>query len=349
MRTQLRMTISSSSTIRILALMVLSRVLLAALGRRAVRAAGRCGTWCPRPTALSTSIAPPWALTMPWLTDRPSPVPLPTSLVVKNGSKIRCRFSSGMPQPVSMIDDLHHRHRRRCVRRLARLGAAGVRTMMLPCSSIACWALTSMFITTCLIRSASTQTGGSVAVEVERMSMSRRCGRPLDDAHRVLDELVEVGEFLLRRLLAREIQQPPDDAGAALGLADHQVEVLGILAAVGHLLAQQMEKVSTPVSGLFSSCAMPEASSPTEASFSPRTASAWARRNSWVRSSTFLLERARPTRAAPPANCASAAVIALNEAASWPNSSPLRTGIGCSRLPGGEPLARPLSRSRSGT
>src|SRR5262249_28235636 len=39
----------------------------------------------PRPTSLSTSIAPPWSRTMPKLTDRPRPVPWPTGLVVKNG------------------------------------------------------------------------------------------------------------------------------------------------------------------------------------------------------------------------------------------------------------------------
>ena len=41
---------------------------------------------------------------MPWLTESPNPVPFPTSLEVKNGSKIRFRFFSGMPQPVSTID-----------------------------------------------------------------------------------------------------------------------------------------------------------------------------------------------------------------------------------------------------
>src|SRR6267142_1881723 len=33
---------------------------------------------------------------------RPSPVPLPRSLVVKKGSKIRARSSGGMPLPVSL-------------------------------------------------------------------------------------------------------------------------------------------------------------------------------------------------------------------------------------------------------
>jgi hypothetical protein len=34
----------------------------------------------------------------------PSPVPLPTSLVVKKGSKTRSRISGGIPQPVSVTD-----------------------------------------------------------------------------------------------------------------------------------------------------------------------------------------------------------------------------------------------------
>jgi len=44
---------------------------------------------------------PPVCLTMPYTVDSPSPVPLPTSLVVKNGSKILSMISVGMPVPVS--------------------------------------------------------------------------------------------------------------------------------------------------------------------------------------------------------------------------------------------------------
>ena len=42
----------------------------------------------PWPGVLSTSRRPPWSWTMPWVMLRPSPVPSPTPLVVKNGSKI---------------------------------------------------------------------------------------------------------------------------------------------------------------------------------------------------------------------------------------------------------------------
>jgi hypothetical protein len=44
---------------------------------------------------------PPWPLTMPRTVDSPSPVPLPNSLVVKNGSKIWSSTSGAMPVPVS--------------------------------------------------------------------------------------------------------------------------------------------------------------------------------------------------------------------------------------------------------
>ena len=40
---------------------------------------------------------------MPDTMHSPSPVPLPMSLVVKNGSKIRSRISGGMPTPLSPI------------------------------------------------------------------------------------------------------------------------------------------------------------------------------------------------------------------------------------------------------
>ena len=65
---------------------------------------------------------------------------------------------------------------------------------------------------------------------------------PLDDARRVFDDLVEVGEFLLRRLLAGEIEKPADDCGAPLGFPDHQIQVLRVRASVRHLLPQQMRE-----------------------------------------------------------------------------------------------------------
>ena len=45
---------------------------------------------------------PPDCLTNPNTMLSPSPVPLPTSLVVKNGSKTRSISSGGIPEPVSL-------------------------------------------------------------------------------------------------------------------------------------------------------------------------------------------------------------------------------------------------------
>src|SRR5690606_17747657 len=62
----------------------------------------RITTVAPLPGELTSSTPPPdWdAKPNTWL--RPRPLPLPTSLVVKNGSKTRVWFSAGMPGPVSL-------------------------------------------------------------------------------------------------------------------------------------------------------------------------------------------------------------------------------------------------------
>lgn len=57
----------------------------------------------PCPGALLSSIQPLCCRTMPSTTANPRPVPLPTSFVVKNGSKILDWISWGMPQPVSLM------------------------------------------------------------------------------------------------------------------------------------------------------------------------------------------------------------------------------------------------------
>ena len=51
----------------------------------------------PRPTSLSTKMKPPICFSVPYTIDSPRPVPLPTSLVVKNGSKMRACVSRVMP------------------------------------------------------------------------------------------------------------------------------------------------------------------------------------------------------------------------------------------------------------
>ncbi len=46
-------------------------------------------------------VAPPDCAAKPWTIDRPSPVPLPCPLVVKNGSVARFKVASSMPVPES--------------------------------------------------------------------------------------------------------------------------------------------------------------------------------------------------------------------------------------------------------
>src|SRR6267142_2598466 len=58
-------------------------------------------TVVPRPISLSISIDPPCSSTMRRQMAIPSPVPLPSGLVVKNGSQIFSRCSGAMPSPVS--------------------------------------------------------------------------------------------------------------------------------------------------------------------------------------------------------------------------------------------------------
>ncbi len=49
----------------------------------------------------STMMLPRCIFTIPWVTAKPSPVPIPTCLVVKNGSNSLAICSSAMPSPVS--------------------------------------------------------------------------------------------------------------------------------------------------------------------------------------------------------------------------------------------------------
>ena len=59
-------------------------------------------TVVPRPGSLSIASVPPDSRTTAYTCDRPSPVPWPVGLVVKNGSIARARTSSVMPDPVSV-------------------------------------------------------------------------------------------------------------------------------------------------------------------------------------------------------------------------------------------------------
>src|SRR6266568_1038937 len=60
----------------------------------------------PRPLPAppgSTEMLPPCSFTIPRQIDRPSPVPSPSDLVLKNGSNTRCATASGIPGPLSVM------------------------------------------------------------------------------------------------------------------------------------------------------------------------------------------------------------------------------------------------------
>src|SRR5260221_221882 len=80
------------------------------------------------PGSVATSILPPCCFTtMSWLIDRPSPVPSPAGLVVKNGLNIFSFTSKGMPVPLSRI---------RISTRLPRLFVAALSTGSKPSSPV---------------------------------------------------------------------------------------------------------------------------------------------------------------------------------------------------------------------
>ena len=56
----------------------------------------------PWPGSLCTDTKPPLCFTIPYTVASPRPVPSPTALVVKKGSKMCSRVSLSMPVPVSL-------------------------------------------------------------------------------------------------------------------------------------------------------------------------------------------------------------------------------------------------------
>ena len=103
----------------------------------------------PRPISLRTRRRPEWRATIPNEIARPSPVPRPTSFVVKNGSKIWSRRSAAMPQPSSPIP-------------IATSGAArSARITIRPPSPTASAAFERRFMNTCRIWPSRHSTAGS--------------------------------------------------------------------------------------------------------------------------------------------------------------------------------------------
>ena len=142
----------------------------------------------PARLALHGDAGRPAAVMMPWQMDRPSPVPRPTGLVVKNGSKMRPRSSAGCPRRC--------RHRPITTRlRMHRRGDEDSGRPVRP-SGMACAALIIRLRNTCASRPSfaehqrhpgrSPSPAALYSALTGRCSAPSRawCGRPPASAHR---------------------------------------------------------------------------------------------------------------------------------------------------------------------
>jgi len=127
----------------------------------------------PRPGSLLRWMNPLCCLTMPYTIASPSPVPLPASFVVKNGSKTRSCVFSSIPMPVS--DTVRTpkepalrwgRHRTKSSERTA----AAVSIVSRPPAGIASRALMTRFMITCSIYPGSAWIAGSSPASDSRIS-----------------------------------------------------------------------------------------------------------------------------------------------------------------------------------
>src|SRR5256886_1360063 len=149
------------------------------------------GNWmrnvAPSPGVLATEIAPPCSLTIPYVMDKPRPVPFPTSLVVKNGSKIRCSSPGGIPCPVST----------NAISTVAEPTEAEMRIALRGESSTASRAFANRLMNTCSSWMGLPTTTGSSGPRssVTSISCSRSCSCTRDSA-RSITGLREIGSRL---------------------------------------------------------------------------------------------------------------------------------------------------------
>ena len=166
---------------------------------------------------MSISILPPLWLTTPYAVARPSPVPLPVSFVVKNGSKARVRVSSSMPVPVSVIST-------------ATKGSASESTSLVeivstPPSGIASRPLIAMLSTTCASWSGSVSTSASAVCE-RRRQLDLGADRAGEHRLQVADDVVDVEPLGQQHLLAAEREQLPRQGRGVGGGLPHLVDVV---------------------------------------------------------------------------------------------------------------------------
>src|SRR6266516_3184492 len=112
-----------------------------------------------------TEMLPPCSFTIPRQIDRPSPVPSPSDLVLKNGSNTRCATASGIPGPLSVMLTEMPSGSQRATSSIR--PPPSLRRVLV----IACAELLMMFTKTCLIWFACTSTSGSPGSKVNVSSM----------------------------------------------------------------------------------------------------------------------------------------------------------------------------------
>src|SRR5512132_780057 len=159
-------------------------------------------TVVPLPSSLSIPTSPPdwWAKPKIWL--RPRPVPLPTGLVVKKGSKARSRTSAVIPQPVSETLIFTYSPAWMSPTAFAAIVTFSVAMRIAPWPSIASRALTARF-----------------TIAFSSWWGSTKIGHALDQI-RAVDPLGE------QRLGTGEGEQPPSQCGSARGAFHRILQVI---------------------------------------------------------------------------------------------------------------------------
>ena len=191
---------------------------------------------------------PPCSRTMPWLIERPSPVPSPSGLVVKNGSNTWAASASDMPGPSSITSMATPSSQRRA-RTTTRPGR--------PVLAIACAALLMQVDEDLLDLVRVDVRHRQVGLDLDlRLDPVGHELVPEQDERRV-EQRLERGGAALMLLLPGEAQQVLDDVRRALGLLADDRERLASEGGMLGTSPRKSAKPTTEASGLLRSWAMP--------------------------------------------------------------------------------------------
>ncbi len=174
----------------------------------------------PLSGSLYTVMWPPDCLMKPNTMERPRPVPLPCSLVVKNGSKIRVR-TSGRHADAGVADFDHHIVTCRdigmhCGIGLIQVAIAASAISRDPPRGMASRALVARLAiaaSNCARSICTGHTFGDIASSIDDVLAQGSHKQPDDRA----DHLVDIGTLGLQGLAARECQQSPREVRPAQG------------------------------------------------------------------------------------------------------------------------------------